>query len=69
MDNLFSIVLPILSYGSEIWVCIHKASDIERVHTKSMKQLLNVPQQTTNAAIYGERRIPVIVHTNKKILV
>ena len=33
------MILPILCYGSELWG-FHKAVDIERVHTKVLKQLL-----------------------------
>ena len=35
-----SMILPILCYGSELWG-FHKAVDIERVHTKFLKQLLS----------------------------
>ena len=44
-----SMVLPILCYGSEVW-----GFDIERVHTKFLKQLLFVRQQTINVCMYGE---------------
>ena len=47
------MISPILQYGSEMWG-FHKAPDIERVHTKFLKNVLRVRQQTTNAAIYGE---------------
>ena len=42
-----SMVLPILCYGSEVW-----GFDIERVHTKFLKQLLFVRQQTINVCMY-----------------
>jgi len=32
----------------------HKAVDIECVHTKFLKQLLSVRQQTSNVCMYGE---------------
>ena len=35
----YSMILPILRYRSELWG-FHKAVDIERVHTKVLKQLL-----------------------------
>jgi len=42
-----STVLPILCYGSEVW-----GFDKERVHTKFLKQLLFVRQQTINVCMY-----------------
>jgi len=48
-----SMVSPIMNYGAEIWG-FHKAPDIERVHTRFLKQVLRVRQQTANAAVYGE---------------
>lgn len=48
-----SMVAPILNYGSELWG-FHTAPEIERVHTKFLKQVLGVKTQTTNNAVYGE---------------
>ena len=54
------MILPILCYGSELWG-FHKAVDIECVHTKFLKQLLSVRQQTSN--VYGETgRFPLYVY-------
>ena len=62
------MVNPIMNYGSEIWG-FHKAPDIERVHTRFLKQLLGVRQQTTNAAVYGELcRFPFIIIRKIRIL-
>ena len=48
-----SMVLPILCYGSEV-LGFHKAVEIECLHTKFLKQLLSVSQQTSNVCMYGE---------------
>ena len=42
-----------LSSRAILWG-FHKAVDIERVHTKYLKQLLSVRQQTSNVCVYGE---------------
>ena len=67
-----AMILPILNYGSEIWG-LHKAPDIERVHTKFLKQVLGVRQQTVNAGVnanvYGELgRFPLFVYRKIRIL-
>lgn len=63
-----SMVLPILNYGSEIWG-FHKAPDIEQIHVKFLKQILNLRQQTVNAAVYGELgRYPLYVYRKIRIL-
>lgn len=67
--QLFDVmVLPILNYGSEIWG-FHKAPDIERLHTKFLKQLMGVRQQTVNSVVYGElKRFPLRVCRKIRIL-
>jgi len=63
-----SMIAPILHYGSEVWG-FHKAPDIERVHLKFLKRLLNVKQQTTNTIVYGELgRFPMIIMRKIRIL-
>lgn len=63
-----SMILPILTYGSEIWG-FHDSKDIERVHLKFLKQLLGVHSQTCNNAIYGELgRVPLSVSRKERIL-
>jgi hypothetical protein len=47
------MILPILNYGSVIWG-FHDASDIEKVHLRFLKSIIEVKQQTNNAAVYGE---------------
>lgn len=62
------MVLPILSYGSELWG-FHKAPDIERIHLKFLKQILCVRQQTTNAAVFGEfGRFPLLIMRRIRII-
>ena len=52
--NLFdSKVLPVLSYGSELWG-IYENSDIERVHTNCLKHFLNISTHCSNAKLYAE---------------
>lgn len=43
----------ILSYSAESWG-YHEAPDIERVHTKFMKNILGVRKSTNISALYGE---------------
>ena len=41
---------------------IHNSQDIERVHLRFLKQLLNVRQQTSNMTEYGELgRVPFYI--------
>jgi len=63
-----SMISPILHYSSCVWG-FHKAPDIEKVHLKFLKQVLNVKQQTSNAAVYGELgRVPLCVIRKGRIL-
>ena len=63
-----AMVVPILNYGSEIWG-FHSAPDIERVHTKFLKQILCVRPQTCNDAVYGELgRVPMSVIRKVRIV-
>ena len=62
-----ALVSPIMNYGSEVWG-FHNSQDIERVHLRFLKQLLNVRQQMSNMTIYGELgRVPFYVI--RKILI
>jgi len=47
------MVLPILTYGSEIWGCDTHAC-IERVQNNYCKYVLKLPTNTTNIAVRGE---------------
>ena len=61
--KLFDILVsPILNYGSELWG-MHKATDIELVHTKFLRYILGVKKSTNLSALYGElARIPLSVY-------
>jgi len=48
-----AFVGSILNYESEIWG-FNKFKDIERIHLKFCKRLLNVKSNTCNATVYGE---------------
>ena len=55
------MIAPILNYGSEIWE-FHKGPNIEKIHLKFLKQILNVKQQTMDHMVYGELgRVPMII--------
>ena len=63
-----AMILPILTYGSEIWG-FHPAPDVERVHMKFLKQILGVRPQTSNVTIYGELgRMPLSIIRKERIL-
>ena len=63
-----AIILPILTYGSEIWG-FHPAPEIERVHLKFLKQILCVKPQTSNVTVYGELgRVPLSIISKERIL-
>ena len=47
------LVVPILTYGSEIWG-IYEFKEVEKIHMKFCKYILGVKKQTPNCAIYGE---------------
>ena len=63
-----SMISSILNYGCEIWG-FHKAPDVERIHLKFLKNIINVRQQTTNTAIYGEfGRVPMQVIRKTRLI-
>ena len=53
MKMFNSVVLPVLSYGSEVWG-ISKAAPIERFHIQFLKSILHVKSSTPNCYVYGE---------------
>ena len=56
-----SLVGSILNFGAEIWRT-YEASDIELVHTKFLRPILNVKKSTNVTALYGELgRVPLMV--------
>ena len=44
---------PVLSYACEIWE-FSKFNEIERIHLKFLKSILNVKTTTFSASVYGE---------------
>ena len=62
-----SLVQPILMYGCKI--CFFYMAVIEKVHIKSLKQILGVRRQTSNNMVYGEvGRVPLSVLRKVRIL-
>ena len=61
-----SLITPILEYGCQIWG--HMAlnnTEIELIHRKFCKFILNMPSSATNISIYGELgRIPLKIRRN-----
>lgn len=56
-----SLITPILNYGSEIWG-FHEGKDIENVHVKFCRYMLNVRKSTNISALYGELgRFPMYI--------
>lgn len=52
--NMFdSLVSPVLNYASEIWG-FHLADDIEKVHIKFCRKILQLSQRTPTCFLYGE---------------
>ena len=63
-----AFVGSILNYSSEIWG-YGKSKEIERIHLKFCKAVLNVRTNTSNAGIYGELgRYPMYVNRFVRIL-
>jgi len=48
-----SLVGSILNFGSQVWG-YHNAPDIENIHTRFLRRLLNVKKSTNLSALYGE---------------
>jgi hypothetical protein len=63
-----SFVGSILSYSSEVWGYT-KSKEIERIHLKFCKRILNVRTSTCNASIYGELgRYPLYINRYVRII-
>ncbi|KAL4222869.1 hypothetical protein ACF0H5_018909 [Mactra antiquata] len=62
------MIMPILSYGAEVWG-FHKSPDIEKVHLKFLRQILGVHNKTTSSAVYGEfGRFPLYIKRQIRII-
>lgn len=63
-----SFVSSILNYCSEIWGYT-KSKQIERIHLKFCKRILNVKPSTSNVGVYGElARYPLYINRYVRIL-
>ena len=61
-------VNSILNYGSEVWG-LHKAPDVEKVHSSFCKTLLGVKKSTTNDLVYFELgRLPLYISRKLRII-
>ena len=67
--NLFdSFVLSILNYSCEIWE-FTRAENIERVHRKFCRLLLNVKMSTNSLSLYGVLgRFPFVLRRHVRII-
>ena len=60
-----ALVGPILNYGAEVWG-MYEAKDVEMLHTKFCRWILNVKKSTNLSGLYGELgRSPLV--TSRKI--
>ena len=67
-DLFDKMVMPVLSYGCEIWG-FYPAKAIEQVHKDFCKSILKVKRSTMNENMYGElERIPLIVQKYIRIV-
>ena len=56
------LVCSILGYSAEVWG-IYEAKDIEILHTKFCRWVLNVKKFTNLSGLYGELgRVPLLIH-------
>ena len=68
MELFNTMVLPILTYGSEIWG--HSiVRELELLHLKFLKQMLFVHKKTSNDMVYGELGVyPLEIHIKCRML-
>ncbi len=65
-DLFNSMVLPVLTYSSEIWEH-YTVREVELLHLKFCKQILFVHKNTCNDMVYAEFGVfPLITHINVK---
>ena len=68
LDLFDKIIIPMLTYGSEIWG-YENIDILEKVHIKLCKLLLNLKTSTPNFMLYGELgRYPLNITVKLKIL-
>lgn len=62
-----TLVTPVLSYASEVWG-FNEYCNIEKVHLKFCKFILNLKKSTVSSAVYGELgRMPLKINRLVKI--
>ena len=61
-----ALITPVLEYGCQIWdYTTSNNTEIELIHRKFCKFILNVPSSATNISVYGELgRIPLKIRRN-----
>ncbi len=63
-----AMVLPIITYGCEIWG-YRTIRDIENLHITFMKHILHVRKTTCNSMVYGELgKYPINTHVKSRML-
>ena len=70
------MIVPILSYNSEVWGILTKqdfkkwdSSPIEKIHLKFCKRYLEVHNKASNIACEDQLdRLPLLIQINKKIM-
>ena len=63
-----SLVVPIISYGSETWG-IYAYKEVDKLHLRFLKRLLGVRSQTSNVAVFGELgRFPISLLCKERTL-
>jgi hypothetical protein len=68
LDLFDNIIIPMLTYGSEIWG-YENIDILEKVHVQFCKLLLNLKTSTPNFMLYGELgRYPLNITVKLKIL-
>ena len=81
MTAFDAMVMPILSYGSEIWgayefgakqfqgININENAPYEKIATRFYKQILQVPTKSTHLAVRGELgRYPIIYEITRRLI-
>ncbi len=68
LDLFDKIVKPILLYGSEIWG-FSNSYDLEKVHLRFCKLILNLKMSTPNCVVYGELgRFPLSIDVKQRMI-
>ena len=63
-----ALVVPILLYGCEVWG-YNNTEQVEKLHLKFLKYVLNVKRSTCNSIVYGELgRYPLNIRIKKQMV-